>query len=245
MPGTQKDPKQGVGKALGYVLTFVLFLARAQARNQRLASIILNWVIFAVLLFVCRGWANSGLSLKQKVVRWMVAAVPAFALCSLLGWWAIPPAQTVTISPAQVTFQNQWEAYSFYIKNGLDQTAYEVVVKLAYGVPSEEFKFAAPPTSSKPLGNAMGGYRLGDMIGISCRTEKGTYATFLVISRMDPGESRVINFTRLKPGAVGVQTRVSFFTETPRPFINSPTTVAQQDGVDENCTQSQIMFELK
>ena len=100
----------------------------------------------------------------------------------MLGRYEIPAAPAVTVSPSEVTFQDQWRAYPFSITNGLDKSAYEVVVKFAYGVPPEEFKMES--TDGKPLGRGPGGHKVGDIVGMSCRTNQGTYATFLTIYRM-------------------------------------------------------------
>jgi hypothetical protein len=241
--GERKSQKESRAKAFGYVVTFLLFVGRVTARHQRETAIILNWLLCPALLIALSGWANS--VPRQKVIRWIGLVIVVLTFCVVLGWYEIPPAPTITVSPSEVTFQDQWRTYSFSITNGLDKSAYEVVVKFAYGVPPEEFKMDAPSASSKPLGDGPDGHKVGDMTGLSCRTEQGTYATFLTIYRMGPGETREVNFTRLKPGAVRMQTRISFFTESPQDFVNAPGRTAQRAQNDEPCTPVQLSFELK
>jgi hypothetical protein len=241
--GDKKSQKERRARAISYVVTILLFVGRVSARHQRETAIVLNWLLCPALLIAMSGWANS--IPRQKVIRWIGLVVVVITVCVALGWYEIPPAPTVTVSPSEVTFQNQWRTYPFSITNGLDQSAYEVVVKFAYGVPPEEFKMDTPPTSSKPLGDGPGGHKVGDMTGMSCRTEQGTYATFLTIYRMSPGETREINFTRIKPGTVRMQTRISFFTEVPQDFVNALGGTAQRAQNDEACTVVQLSFELK
>ena len=86
---------------------------------------------------------------------------------------------------------------------------------------------------------------MGDISGMSCRTLGGTYDTFLSIYRMSPGEMREIDVTRLKPGTVRMQTRISYFSVEPKDYTNGPVMTSNQGTNGEDCTPVQLHFELK
>lgn len=241
-------PQDELGKTIrtrawSFIPSCILALLRLNPHYQREISIGLVCSIAISVLVVFSSWANFAPSQKRQ--RWILLAASTLAICGLLWWFTVPAAQTVTITPTEITFKQQWDSYPFIIANGLDEDVYEVIVKLAYGVAPDEFKMDVPPSSSQPIGNEQNGHKAGDVTGMSCRTQQGTFATFITIYHMAPKERREVTFARTKPGAAEVKTRVTYFSTESREYRSGPHFTAQQIMVDEPCTPVQLTIEFK
>jgi hypothetical protein len=193
-----------------------------------------EWSIVVLSIFAGFCFTMSAYKSGWFHAPFVVGVFPRTAVLLCLLWgtvfyvgWRFYP--RITIKPEQITFPFKSSTFVFTIKNGTSEDATAVIVKFAYGVPNNDFTFM--PSKPESLGDSP----VGNVMGITCHTRSGSYASYWAIAHMQPGQTITMQVRSEIPSPVGMSARVYRFSSGQTPYVTTPTAGMVPIEFDEDC----------